>query len=660
MKGNLKTSSIAVKSFMAVGILALALTGCMKKELYEPDSGKDDGKDNGKVTLDNYFDFSTTQTVQLNVNYGENCPKAYFEVYAENPLIFQEEGSQVSKREDLIAIAGGFTNGAGIYDKKVVIPASVSEVYIYSPDFGVPKLYKTDVVNKAINATITFDNEIDASTLSRSRVAARWGVDDIKKHIPYVLGGWNNSGKPDYLDPEKKMDAKIVTQLNKYVTTYFPDKNNSNSPYISHNADILIEKDARVWVNFLSASTSALSVFAYYCYNVADGPDEIKEAAKRACVIFPLARGKDGGGNEALGPASGVGTYLRYIDVNGNLSSADSGFPAGTKIGLLIWNNGFKGGNSTFENDVFYSTESLNGGNRTYTALFAATVNGEKYNIISMEDWKNVGSNEPDYNDVAFIISSDPIEAIDIPEVTDASDDRKGTQTYTGLLGFEDNWPEQGDYDMNDVVIKYSSNIDFNSDNKIINIADRIILAWTGADYRNGFSYQVPFDLNQTKVSFYGGENSSVANDNVINVFTDAKKELGVSGIPAGEMPSQNVTEKSFVVTMKFDKPTIDKESVTPPYNPFIKLGNVEVHLTDHRPTSAATNQFPNGADISDGETTFFVCKDGFPFAIHMDARADQSMLNINLKQEGVRIDKTYPGFVDWAKTRDPKTKWWK
>ena len=31
----------------------------------------------------------------------------------------------------------------------------------------------------------------------------------------------------------------------------------------------------------------------------------------------------------------------------------------------------------------------------------------------------------------------------------------------------------------------------------------------------------------------------------------------------------------------------------------------------------------------------------------------------LNLKPETVRIDKTYPGFAEWAKTRDPKVKWW-
>lgn len=649
MKGNLKTSSIAVKSFMAVGILALALTGCMKKELYEPDSGKDDGKDDGKVTLDNYFDFSTTQAVQLNVNYGDNCPKAYFEVYAENPLIFQEEGSQVSKREDLIAIAGGFVDGAGTYSRTVTIPASVSEVYIYSPDFGVPKLYKTDVVNKAINATISFDNEIDVSALVRSRVSGNESR-KIGDHIPSVLGTWTAEGRPNYLDESLTISA--VSELTKYIDKLFPDyKDNNSSPYVvkDNSTGILVKEKAKIWLNYLGGDTSAHSVFAYYCYPDGASIDEIRKATKHACVIFPNAH------KSVL--KKGVGVYLKYIDEDGNLQTdIEDGFPAGTRIGVLIWNNGFKGGNNgtAYNNEVFYSTKELNThpGYKAHTALFAATTtSGEKYNVITMEDWKNDG----DYNDVSFIISSNPIKAIEVPDAPNLDDDRTATQTYVGLLGFEDNWPKQGDYDMNDVVIKYKSDVIYNDKNAVLNIVDNITLVWSGADYKNGFSYQLPFNLDLVDVT--GA--SSTSNDNVINVFDDAKKELGISGMSPNDMPANadKIQSKTFAVSIVFKNPY--PYGVTPPYNPFIRLGSTEVHLPNQPTTSNANNMFPQEADISDGRTTFFICEDGFPFAIHMDARADQSMLDLNLTQEGKRIDEAYSGFKTWVETRDPQVKWW-
>ena len=648
MMGNCINCKNVIKYILVTGFCSLSITGCMKKEdLFDPTQGK--GGD--EVTLDNYFDFSTTKTVQLNVDYGKDCPKAYFEVYAENPLIFQEEGSQVLKKEGILPITSGFANGTGMYNKKGTIPASVTEVYIYSPDFGVPTLYKTSVDNEAINAAITFENEIDLSALSSKSAQSRAAKKFITDVIPNVLGTWNGqNGRPDYLNGKT---IEIDNSLKKYITTYFPEeKKNGSSPYISDDTDILIKEAAHVSLNYFGGTTEARSTFAYYCYPEGASRSQIQEAVSRACVIFPNAY------KGSLGNYSGVGVDLRYIDQGGVLHSAGEGFPAGVKIGFLIWNDAWKQGDVAKQKHIFYSTKSLNNTKKSHTAIFAAkNAQGVKYNVISMEDWK-LDAGILDYNDVAFIISSDPIDAIDVPIAPDPGE-REGTEKYQGLLGFEDNWPEQGDYDMNDVIIKYASDVDYNSDNKVIQITDKITLAWTGADYRNGFSYEVPFDLSKAEVKVIGGENSSVS-DNVIHVFTDAKKELGVSGIGAGDMPSQDVTEKTFTVTMTFNDPDMDKSEVVPPYNPFISIGSTEVHLTDHKPTAGANNTFPQGADIADGEKNFFVCKDGFPFAIHLDARADQSILNIDLRDEQVRIDEVYPKFKDWAKDRDPGIKWWK
>ena len=61
---------------------------------------------------------------------------------------------------------------------------------------------------------------------------------------------------------------------------------------------------------------------------------------------------------------------------------------------------------------MFYSTKSLNSDKISHTAIFAAKNKaGDRVNVITMEDWKN---GENDYNDVAFVISSNPIAAIEV------------------------------------------------------------------------------------------------------------------------------------------------------------------------------------------------------------------------------------------------------
>ena len=635
-----------------ISVVSVAFSSCLQKDVYDPaNSG-----DKEEVTLDNYFDFATTKNIQLNIDYGKECPRAYFEVYAENPLSYVAEGGQIIKKAGVSHIATGFTDIQGRYIKPASFPTAVSEVYIYSPDFGVPTLYKTKVVGSDVSAKITFENVLDVTPVDSSTRSAqtRAAVKFITDVIPNVLGTWNaNSGKPDYLDASKKINVDAT--LKSYITTYFPEgKNNVGTNLVSDDADILIKEDANVVINYFGGDTGAKSVFAYYCYPKDASTDEIRKATKHACVIFPNAHGN------SLGYYSGVAVNLKYINETGNFPQKDpERIPANTKIGFLIWNNGWV--NAKANGNMFYSTKSLNSDKISHTAIFAAKNKaGDRVNVITMEDWKN---GENDYNDVAFVISSNPIAAIEVPDVPNPGD-RQGTEKYSGVLGFEDNWPEQGDYDLNDVVMKYQSSVDYNIDNKVLNIIDKFTLAWTGANYKNSFAYEVPFDLSKaSKVTVNGSEASSYSG-NVITLFKDAKAELGVSNVNAEDMINQNIQEKTYTVSIQFNNPTLDKSVVVAPYNPFIKVFNsaTEVHLTDHKPTTGANNRFPSGADISRGDVdgTYFICKDGFPFAIHVDARLDASILNLDLKKENQRIDKTYPKFAEWAKTRDPQIKWWK
>ena len=641
------------KLVCVIGVVSVAFSSCLQKDVYDPANSGDKEEE---VTLDNYFDFATTKNIQLNIDYGKECPRAYFEVYAENPLSYVAEGGQIIKKAGVSHIATGFTDIQGRYIKPASFPTAVSEVYIYSPDFGVPTLYKTKVVGSDVSAKITFENALDVTPVDSSTRSAqtRSSLKFITNVIPNVLGTWNvNTGRPNYLDASKKINVDAT--LKSYITTYFPEgKNNVGTNLVSDDADILIKEDANVVVNYFGGDTGAQSVFAYYCYSENASIDEIRQAAKHACVIFPNAH------KSSLGNYSGVAVNLKYINETGSFPEEEpERIPAGTKIGFLIWNDGWRGVKAN--GNMFYSTKSLNSDKISHTAIFAAKNKaGDRVNVITMEDWKN---GENDYNDVAFVISSNPIAAIEVPDVPNPGV-RQGTEKYSGVLGFEDNWPEQGDYDLNDVVMKYQSSVDYNIDNKVLNIIDKFTLAWTGANYKNSFAYEVPFDLSKaSKVTVNGSETSSYSG-NVITLFKDAKAELGVSNVNAEDMINQNIQEKTYTVSIQFNNPTLDKSVVVAPYNPFIKVFNsaTEVHLTDHKPTTGANNRFPSGADISRGDVdgTYFICKDGFPFAIHVDARLDASILNLDLKKENQRIDKTYPKFAEWAKTRDPQIKWWK
>lgn len=638
----MKTSANRLKQILNVlfGIIltVTALTSCEKKDVYVPDT---------KVTLDDYFNFATSKTVQLNINYTIDG-KVLFEVYGENPMKVVE--GMVEKNTDLIAVAKGYTDEYGKYNLKATIPAAVTEVYIYSPSFGVPRLFKTKVTGNEIVANINFESAIDLSSLvtieSRAN-SPQQGGSLIMKNLNNKLCDWNKNGKPDNLSDTV---IKVDKTMRQYLDTYLPEGggNGVYKAYISDDADItLYEEASKVTLSYLGGETSAHSVLAYYCYPENATQAQIREAAANACVVFPNAH------KDALGAYSGVSMDLQYINPAGKLAVGN--FPKGTKIGFMIWNEGWKNSPMS-KGNLFYSTKMLNAKNESHTAILGIKDNaGKNYNAISFEDWSQESGY--DYNDVVFVIRSNPAEAIVVPPAPDPTPENY-TETYQGILGFEDCWPFQGDYDMNDVVIKYNTNITCNPNNEIVSITDKFTLVWSGANMRNGFGYQFPFNMDGKRVAFTAKGSIS---GNIITLFDDAKKELNVENIPGQNMPSANPQQVIYVITTTFDVP-VSKVGIVPPYNPFITINKtkIEVHLTNQKPTSGETgNVFPNKADISDGISTWYICEDGYPFAIHMDARKDPSLLNLDLKPETVRIDKTYPGFAEWAKTRNPEKKWW-
>ena len=73
--------------------------------------------------------------------------------------------------------------------------------------------------------------------------------------------------------------------------------------------------------------------------------------------------------------------------------------------------------------------------------------------------------------------------------------------TYKGILAFEDNWPSKGDYDLNDVVVKYNSVLSFNTKNEVLSTKDTFTVLWSGASYSNSFIYQLNTDKSNVESS---------------------------------------------------------------------------------------------------------------------------------------------------------------
>lgn len=184
-------------------------------------------------------------------------------------------------------------------------------------------------------------------------------------------------------------------------------------------------------------------------------------------------------------------------------------------------NDSFYGGN----NKPFYSTTKLNGDGRTHTAAFRI----DDFVVLSFEDWT-----DQDYNDIQFNVWSNPIEAIINPDIPDikpdgGNEDKKYSLEYKGIIAFEDNWPRKGDYDLNDVIVKYQSVLNFNDANQVLSTEDTYELLWSGATFKNGFAYQLntersnmSSEILEAPTTFNGQGLDTDLSKATVNVFLSA------------------------------------------------------------------------------------------------------------------------------------------
>lgn len=633
-----QTSKMLVTLLCSI-MIAFVFVSC-EQNAYNPDNGKED------ENTPNTFPFETTSSIQLNVKY--DVPKGYkvlFEVYIENPFVLNQDGQAV-KRTDISPVITRMTDGNGAYNGKEVITADRgSEVYIYTSYIGVPGLFKTVINDNVVNADINFESIRKAAPQTRAYTAAPSGY--------YTLGTWDSNGRPNYLDTEGELSlsTSILNTINNTLKEgeHCPDKYRQSIDFKVNDPK---NRNAEVSVRFIGGTSSAASTFGYYCYRQGASLNEIKKAKKY--IVFPNTFTMANTWNKPVALKSGDCVKLHYIDENG----VDRGteFPNGVSIGWFLINDAFNTNNGS--GDSFHSTPSLNtnDNNRTHTAAFRIN----DFVVLSFEDWYG----DDDYNDVMFNVWSNPIEAIapEVPEVPEEKPE-EGDQsiaysmTYNGIMAFEDNWPAKGDYDLNDVIVKYHSVMRFNTKNEVLNTEDTFTALWSGASYKNGFAYQLNTDRSNVTTEFTKSPTTFAAQGldkdiakATINVFVNAIEETG-----------NNTRTSTYKIKNTFATPVDHEEFGVAPYNPFIFVhsnldkSRSEVHLINHAPTEKANMElFHTGNDLSDPtKGLYYVAAENYPFAIHLIDAEDFSTA------ETVSIDNSYPKFTNWVKSGGAEDKDW-
>ena len=474
----------------------------------------------------------------------------------------------------------------------------------------------------------------------------------------------------------------------------------SHPEYFPQNeADILISENAEAFVTFYSEGAGYRNTLGYYTYDGNTGrtvPTTLAQLKNDGVIIFPNSSFEGSGGKMSYGLTVSLGELS-----------------ANTKIIFFIVSNGWTG-NGILSTDWMFSTKSslnleydenspLQVPDHKHVALLWANVGEGDILLMGFEDILRTSyATDNDFNDVLFSFSTNPMTALtsdngsfsqapletdsDNDGVSDAFDEfpNDASRVYTthypsvgdnASIIFEDMWPREGDYDMNDLIVELHILQIKDNSNKIKELSIEATLIASGAFYTNGFSIQIDANIQniQSAVFLINGVETSenmISSDNdktIITFFTDAVKSFKEMpnytdfSSTSGQFPLCNDLYNRYINICK-NRPSVNhpviKASIifneaqllkSPPYNPFITINNgetlyIEVHLPNFLPTSLVDfSLFDTQDDASDinNNITYKTSSDR-PWALLIPT-------SFSYPTERTNISETYIHFDDWV-----------
>jgi LruC domain-containing protein len=629
-----------LKGIMIVAVTIVfgsLVTGCMEKDVYNPDAGKQPLPD-----PDEYFGFETRGDVKLLVNYDVPGFTALVEVYDEDPME-TVEGTPV-KKEGVEAIFKTYTDNNGKYEGEMHIPTSVKTVYLYTAAWGLPRCVQLNVENNAVN----FDMSVKKQKSSTRSYL-------FNGQVPYTINGrnhlyslckWGEAGSLDgtYLKSVDKIGDETPLEVAERLMKFFNPNGmlGVNNSYLYKGprvTNIKITVETMLDVIFLKRDASYDNTFGYYYYKTDEEPQMISSVDKY--IVFPNVKLFAYEGKYLPILKCGNKARLLYFDEDGKASEK---FPAGYTVGWFIYADGFNGYYHDYdvkENEI--RTKELRTSNEAFGNLNGfVSVKDEKSGktIIGVED----GANQS-YCDLLFYVDATPEGSIDDPDrpiikPDDGKDDPEPdpVEPLKGTLAFEDIWPSGGDYDMNDVIVEYRREVTFNTKNMVTKITDIFTPVHDGATFSNAFAYQIdPGQFGKVTSNSTGVKVESETSS--IIVTPNAKGSIG----------------KTYTITREFNA-SFKKDDLKG-YNPYIivkyaegQKDRTEVHLPKSKATSLA-----NQSLIGTNQDAYYIDREGeYPFAI------DIPVLGFKPVTESHRIDSEYLDFSKWAESKGTKyTDWY-
>lgn len=635
----------------------------------------------------NLFDYLTKKDVTIILDYATNYAVP-FEIYYSNPYSLDEHKNYV-KGADMKPFISGKTNANGKFSFTFSdMPAAATEIFVYSPDLTVPQLLHGSVNGQTVNLTAEASKVTDISKIStRSTRALDTYYEKWKTYTctyNYPLGNWDEQGTPSYLnqgDNINQFKVQLTDKFHRTIEGTLRSEDINYSEYLTHEY-ITISEAANVYINFVSHNGSERNnALAYYTLAPGEKEPDFLTPPTNFAIAFPNLR--------STGLKSGDVIQLKYYDKEKDEWSTT--FPVNSRIGLVLLVDAFENGQLKENTNLMYSDKKYNSYNilnwnnmdgsllADRPQMLAFTADGNV--VLSFEDMPWHGNRKPgqpayaDFSDDIFTITSNPISALpdDVKPGVDPEEpqpeEKPFTVSTTGILAFEDKWPEQGDYDINDVVFAYQRTFNMKSfeDLRILSIDETYIFKNDGASYTNGFGYVIGGGVKRDDVEVTVTSDIQCSGQGIDADLEDATVMIvdNAKNIPVGT---------TFHVKTTFKTKTYEYYTFAfSPYNPFIVVtqysngdylanNRVEVHLPrNYRPTQKADpTKFGTGSDLST-DKYYYVASNEYPFALEIvGGYGEPDIPNFMIPAESKRIEETYPKFIDWVSNPKENADWWK
>jgi len=631
------------------------------------------------------FDYKTTKDVNVSIttlnNNNEPLAGVYVEIYTQNPL--DENGALKANSTDFL-LQKGITDALGVLTSKIAPATTVDSLMILVNQIGLPNYHAVKLSTNDVKLVI---GGKAASNIKFKVAGSATAIIPTTARTPnnefLVLGGWNNSGIPNYFVSNDIIKSDFLADINAslpervQLTTSHPEYLNSED-----DGSLVLEKDAEVWVTFVHEGAGFMNTLAYYTHPNGVAP-ATKADIKDQTIIYPNVSFSGSGG----GLNSGNKVQLFYYDPK--TSAYTNIFPAGTTVSWLLRSNGWTGsavgsGYNNLYSDARFNPEKT-AANRKHNVVLKDV--NRKIFLLGFEDLNRENGSDNDFNDAVFYATVTPYEAvkgtkyqsIDTPKdadndgATDVNDEYPNDATkahnnyypakgQTGTLAFEDLWPSRGDYDFNDVVIDYNYNQITNAQNKIVAVDATYTLRASGANNHDGFGIQ--FNTNPGNVVSVTGQHFSNGfinnasngteigqNNAVIIAFDDARFLLKSYNTFMGASYSTPYTD---TLKIKFATPIDPLAFGTAPYNPFIiinkegeKERGKEVHLVGSFPTTLANLSLlgTNDDNSIPADGKYYNSDNYLPWAINIPTKFDYPI-------ETKDITTTYLKFKTWVTSK--------